>query len=176
MAAILLAGFGTPVWAETDDISATVEIWYDGEYLDEITVTDPGTYYTVPAPIPGFTYLNPDLAVTARPSVMDASLRAFTEMGINDDNTEVLWDIRDVPDDDTDELQILGGYILSIWDNAYVENEDGTYDTWLYQLEAEDGTVLNTFDPNDPDNRYATNWTLEDGMRIIWNYTMNVEA
>jgi hypothetical protein len=80
-----------------------------------------------------------------------------------------LWDARS----ENNVITILGGYIYSLWDLEYVDNGN-TYDSWLYELKDSNGTIINSFDPYDPNNRYATNWELEDGMTIIWNYVLGI--
>jgi hypothetical protein len=181
MAAILLAGFGTPAWAAGEDVTATVTIQFYGEDAESWSVTNPPPKYGYPA-LPPNGYFNSTVVMTAdRPSVLDASLTAFEEMGIIGDTFVSEWDVYA---HENNTLEWRGKWVDGIFDlvitdsgNSYLPTPsyDGYRegDAWTYTvIDADDNVIVDgSGNMMDPNNVYASNVKLEDGMTIIWNYT-----
>ncbi|MDR2089507.1 MAG: hypothetical protein LBP73_09145 [Clostridiales Family XIII bacterium] len=169
MAAILLAGFGTPAWAAGEDITVNVQMWIHDEYVYDVDVTiDPETFdisdtYGWPGTLPTNNCYGADVVQPAnRPTVLDATWIAFDETGIFDTVEASGWGWDKYPEGNLTEWR--GIWVDGIF--GYYAEEDPIWSSsshwagyaWTY-----------TIDGIDPE-LYSSNIELTDGMTITWNY------
>lgn len=170
-------------------INATVvfEMDDDPDFVLEVPVTMTSANSTIYYDIPTLAlseYYNSDIVMNDdRPSVMDATLAAVSQM-MGENTTLSGWDRK--YHGDTLRTEILGGYLDSIFGyetetTDYLvptENYSGYWkgNAWLYKVVDANGNVVVDPGPTFVDGVYATNLVLQEGMTITWTYTHNIVA
>lgn len=180
LAFVMVFAMTTVAFANTNsDITVNVE-FYDGDELlmswpvtidpSSMTDSDWNALYTIPT-LQGNQYYNANLLLNGnRPSAMDATLTALTDMDTLGDS-EVGWDYY--LHEDTNKTELRGGYLSNIF--GYTTETDYSKTTgslwvgnaWLYKITDANGAEVS--------NLYATNVPLTDGMTITWTYTYGIE-
>lgn len=183
LALVMVFATTASVFAETErnttGKTVTVE-FYDGDELlmswpvtiDESTITESqlNSLYTIPALKTNQYYNEYLLMNNQRPSAMDATLMALTDMDALGES-EVGWDYY--LHKDTGKTELRGGYLSNIFGSTtetdYSQTTGSLWvgNAWLYQITDGNGVEV--------PNLYATNVPVTDGMKITWTYTYGIK-